>query len=131
MADYKDVIGKLWGQAKDFAESAGVKDVYEKGAQRAKSFSSATKLTLALNQDHRELERVFAEIGRLYYEQGRPEGFFAPLFEQVALLESSIQAKEAEIEAYKASFGQQTATPTDEIADFESIVSQTEHDGKQ
>ena len=131
MAEYKDMIDRILGQAKDLAESAGVREVYEKGAKRAKSFGNATKLTLALNQDHKELERVFAEIGKLYYEQGSPEGFFVPLFEQVSLLQSSIQAKEAEIEAYKASFEQKTETPVEEIRDFESIVNQTEHDGSR
>ncbi len=130
MADYKDMIGRLWGQAKDLAETTGVRDVYEKGAQRAKNFGSAAKLTLDLNQDHKELERVFTEIGKLYYEQGNPEGLFAPLFEQAALLQSAIQAKEAEIEVYRSSFEAKTGSPADEIMDFESIVNQTEDEGR-
>jgi hypothetical protein len=92
-----------------------------------------------LNRDYKELERVFCEIGKLYYEQASssPEGFFAPLFEQVEAIRTSIVAREAEIEAYKASFETQAAagtTPNDadldtRIDDFESIVDQTETDG--
>ena len=156
MADYKDkitgTVGTILHKAKEIAESdavsgavgkvreaaagTGILEVYEKGTQRAKSFGSATKLTMDLNRDHRELNRVFSEIGKLYYEQAQnaPEGFFAPLFEQVGVLKETISAKEAEIAAYKASFespepaGGKSGLDGD-IADFESIVSQTETDG--
>jgi hypothetical protein len=148
-----DAVGTLFSKAKEFAASdaftgavervkdvaanTGVLEVYEKGAQRAKSFGNATKTTIDLNRDHKELERVFAEIGKLYYEQAKdaPEGFFAPLFQQVETLHDAIAAKEAEVEAYKTSFGKagETARTDDgldnNIADFEAIVNQTETDG--
>ena len=155
MSDYKDFVGTILSRAKDLAESeavngmvervkgaaqnTGIADVFEKGSQRARSFGNATKLTVELNRDYKELERVFCEIGKLYYEQASssPEGFFAPLFEQVEAIRTSIAAREAEIEAYKASFETQAAagtTPNDadlntRIDDFESIVDQTETDG--
>ena len=76
---------------------------------------------------------------KLFYEQSSssPEGFFAPLFEQVEAIRTSIAAKEAEIEAYKASFEAPAAGGTasgdadlnTRIDDFESIVDQTETDG--
>ena len=149
MSDYKDFVGTIFSRAKDLAESeavngmvervkeaaqsTGIVDVFEKGSQRARSFGSATRLTVDLNRDYKELERVF-------YEQtsSSPEGFFAPLFEQVEAIRTSIAAKEAEIEAYKSSFETQQAaagTAPDEadlntrIDDFESIVDQTENDG--
>ena len=153
MADYKEIVGGLLSKARDFAASdsvtgavekvkevaagTGIPEVFERGTQRAKSFSNATKLTIDLNRDHKELERVFCEIGKLYYDQARtaPEGFFAPLFEQVAALQDTIASREAEIEAYKASFERaEKAVSSDEdlntrIDDFEAIVSQTENDG--
>ena len=156
MSDYKDFVGTIFSRAKDLAESeavngmvervkeaaqsTGIVDVFEKGSQRARSFGSATRLTVDLNRDYKELERVFSEIGKLYYEQtsSSPEGFFAPLFEQVEAIRTSIAAKEAEIEAYKSSFETQQAaagTAPDEadlntrIDDFESIVDRTENDG--
>ena len=155
MSDYKDFVGNILNRAKDLADSeavsgvvervrgaaqnAGIADVFEKGSQRARSFGNATRLTMDLNRDYKELERVFCEIGKLYYQQASssPEGFFAPLFEQVETIRTSIAAKEAEIEAYKAFF----ETPADgntapgekdldtRIDDFESIVNQTETDG--
>ncbi len=133
-----DTVTDVVGRVKDAAAGTGVLEVYQKGAQRAKSFGSATKTTLDLNRDHKELERIFAEIGKLCYEQNRgaPEGFFAPLFEQVDALRASIAAKEAEVEAYKASF-EGKASPDvkaeeelrDDISDFEAIVDRTETDG--
>ena len=155
MSDYKDFVGTILSRAKDLAESeavngmvarvkdaaqnTGITDVFEKGSRRARSFGNATKLTVELNRDYKELERVFCEIGKLYYEQASssPEGFFAPLFEQVVAIRTSIAAREAEIEAYKTSFETQAAagtTPNDadldtRIDDFESIVDQTETDG--
>ncbi len=147
-----DTVGTLFSKAKEFAASdtvtgavervkdaaanTGILEVYEKGAQRAKSFGSATKTTLDLNRDHKELERVFAEIGKLYYEQAKdaPEGFFAPLFQQVETLHDTIAAKEAEVEAYKTSFEKAGESNRDDaldnnIADFEAIVNRTETDG--
>ena len=82
MYDYKDLVGSILNRAKDLASSeavggavekvkdaavsTGIAGVLEKGTQRAKSFGSATRNTLDLNRDHKELERVFAEIGKLY-----------------------------------------------------------------
>ena len=140
MSDYMDFVGGLLNKAKDMASGTGITEVLEKGTQRAKNFGSATKTTLDLSRDHRELERVFAEIGKLYYEQAAaaPDGFFVPLFEQVAMLRESIAAKQAEIDAYKASFDSSAAQNTESmppqdldgrIGDFESVVAQTENDG--
>ena len=140
MSDYKDFVGGLLNKAKDMASGTGITEVLEKGTMRAKNFGSATKTTLDLSRDHKELERVFAEIGKLYYEQAAaaPDGFFVPLFEQVAMLRESIAAKQAEIDAYKASFESSAEQKPDSlpeqdldgrIGDFESIVAQTENDG--
>lgn len=155
MSDYKDLVGSILSRAKGLtdseavsgmvervkgaAQSTGISEVFEKGSQRARSFGNATKLTMDLNRDYKELERVFCEIGKLFYQRSAssPEGFFAPLFEQVEALRTSIAAKEAEIEAYKASFntpdpGSTAPAEADldtRIDDFESIVDQTETDG--
>ena len=155
MSDYKDFVRNILSRAKDLAESdavtgmvervkgaaqnTGIAEVLEKSSQRARSFGNATRLTVDLNRDYKELERIFCEIGKLYYEQASssPEGFFVPLFEQVEAIRTSIAAREAEIEAYKASFETPSAeskapNETDlntRIDDFESIVNQTETDG--
>ena len=147
MSDYNDFVDSILSKAKDFASaetvtgavdkvkgavsSSGITDVLEKGSQRAKNFGTATKATLDLNREYKELDHVFSEIGKLYYEQSAsaPEGFFAPLFEQVNLLRESIAAKEAEIEAYKASFEAADQGDGGQPDDFESVVNRTENDG--
>ena len=157
MADYKellsDKVGTILNRAKELAgseavsgtvdrvreaaSSSGILSVYEKGAQRAKSFGDATRLSVDLNRDYKELNRVFAEIGKLYYEQAKaaPEGFFVPLFQQADTLFSEIAEKEARVSEYKAAFAssgkvvENTDQMNSDIADFEEIVNRTETDG--
>ena len=159
MADYKeminDTISTLVGKAKEFAasdtvtglvdkvksaaEESGVAKVYEEGASRTKTYARIAKLTLAVNGAHEELNRVYAEIGKLYYEQAKdaPEGYFAPLFAQADTLAQGILEKEEEVKALKeeidsakAARAEQRAAEADaEIADFEQIVDATENDG--
>ena len=144
LAKVKDAGTQGLEKAKEAVQASGIPEVYEKGLSRARSFGSATRQTLELNRDHTELDRVFAEIGKLFYEQNRkaPEGFFAPLFEQVEKLRETIGVKEAELENYRAQFAPGTENTPDgrsegaekldsDIAEFEAIVNRTETDGKQ
>ena len=75
MADYKDIISgtinSIVGKVKEVAESGAVRDIYENGANRAKSYGRIAKLALELNGENEELKRVYTEIGRLYYEQAK------------------------------------------------------------
>lgn len=138
MADYKELISgtlgtltKLGGKVRDVAVNTGVTDVYTKGADRAKAFAQITKLTLALNSEHEELKRVYAEIGRLYFEQAKdaPEGFFVPLFEQAGRITDSIRAKQTEIDALKADYLEPDEKDVEvEIGDFDDIVSAAERE---
>ena len=141
MADYKDIISgtinSIVGKVKEVAESGSVRDIYESGASRAKSYGRIAKLALELNGENEELKRVYTEIGRLYYEQAKdaPEGFFASLFAQAEEICERIEAKEDEINALKADI---TASAKDadidveigEFDDFDSVVDATEDDGK-
>ncbi|MBO6040191.1 MAG: hypothetical protein J6P58_03195 [Oscillospiraceae bacterium] len=158
MADYKDringTISTLVGKAREFAasdtvtgivdkvksaaEESGVARVYEDGASRTKAYARIAKLTLAVNTAHEELNRVYAEIGKLYYEQAKdaPEGYFAPLFAQAGELTQGILEKENEvqslkdaIEAAKAEKKAAGAEIDTDIADFEKIVDATESNG--
>ena len=158
MADYKDMISDtistLVGKAKEFAasdtvtglvdkvknaaEESGVARVYEDGASRTKAYARIAKLTMAVNGAHEELNRVYAEIGKLYYEQAKdaPEGYFAPLFAQTEELLQGIREKENEvqslkdaIEAAKAEKKAAGAEIDTDIADFEKIVDATESNG--
>ena len=136
MADYKDILsgtfGKLADKVKETANSTGVLDVYAQGSNRAKAFGQLTKLTLELNGEHEELQRIYTEIGRLYFEQAKdaPEGFFVPLFEQANRVSDSIRAKRAKIDELKEHYGVSEQNDIDvEIGDFDDVVSATEADG--
>ena len=143
MADYKDIIAgtinSIVGKVKEVAESGAVRDIYENGASRAKSYGRIAKLALELNGENEELKRVYTEIGRLYYEQAKdaPEGFFAPLFAQAEEICGRIAAKEDEINSLKADIAAATGcdeadidVEIGEFDDFDNIVDATEDDGK-
>ena len=148
MADYKELFGNLVGKAKELAESdtvtglvnkareavdsTGVRSVYEQGASRARSYGQIAKLTVAMNSDSNELNKVFTEIGKLYFEQAKdaPDGYFAPLFQQAQALLDGMEAKREEIRAMKADWEAGQADDIEvEIADFDQIVNATESDG--
>lgn len=136
MADYKDIItgtlNNIVGKVKEAANTGAVRDIYEQGASRAKSYGRIAKLTLEVNGESEELKRIYTEIGKLYFEQAKdaPEGFFAPLFAQAEEISQRIQLKEAEIEAMKAEFGSEDDADIDvEIGEFEDVVDATETDG--
>lgn len=143
MADYKDIISgtinSIVDKVKEVAESGAVRDIYENGASRAKSYGRIAKLALELNGENEELKRVYTEIGRLYYEQAKdaPEGFFAPLFAQAEEICGRISAKEDEINSLKADVAAATGcdeadidVEIGEFDDFDNIVDATEDDGK-
>ena len=142
MADYKDIISgtlnSIIGKVKEVAESGTVRDIYETGASRAKSYGRIAKLSLELNGENEELKRVFTEIGRMYYEQAKdaPEGFFAPLFAQAEEICGRIAEKEDEVNALKADAAAAGGDDADidieigEFDDFDSVVDATEDDGK-
>lgn len=154
MADYKDIItgtlSSLVGKAKEFAQSdtvsqfvGKVKDtaenntvrgIYDQGTSRAKIYGKIAKLTLEVNGEHQELNRVYTEIGKLYYEQAKdaPVGFFTSLFSQARDLTDHILSKEDEIQSLKDALGASAESDPDidvEIGEFEDIVNATAEDG--
>ena len=66
MADYKDIItgtlNNIVGKVKEVADSGAIKDIYEHGANRAKSYGQMAKLSLKINGDSEELKRVDADF---------------------------------------------------------------------
>ena len=139
MANYKDRLSgtfrSISDKVKEVSEAGGVKEIYARGAERAKSYARAAKLSLAINGETEELRKVYTEIGKLYFEQNRdkPEGYFAPLFSQADLITEAIHAKQDEIDTLKAAVEAARNEPDIdvEIADFEQIVNATEADGTQ
>ena len=141
MADYKDIItgtlNNLVGKVKDVASNGTVRNIYEQGASRAKSYSSIAKLTLEMNGESEELRRVYTEIGKLYFEQAKdaPEGFFISLFSQAEEISRRIAEKEAKIEEMKEELEAQNGKSDIEVDididfdGFEDVVDATENDG--
>ena len=151
MADYKDMLGRVADKAKELAGSesvgrvvdrlretaanGGVREIYSQGANRAKMYGRIARLTLERNGDNTELGRVYAEIGRQYFEEnrGRGQGIFVPLFSQAERITEEIHARQEEIDALKSAVEAARTEPdiSVEIDDFEQIVNATEADGTQ
>lgn len=129
MSDYKSIIKgtitTITEKAKDLAESGTVREVYDKGASRAKTLSRIARLTLDYNGAGEDLKKAYMEIGRLYYEENcnAPQGFFAPLFEKVKEISSRMEVTEKELDALKAEL---SASGETSDADFDTVVSKDE-----
>ena len=125
MANFKDIfagtIGKAVNKVKEVADSGAVRDLYEQGSDKVKSYGRIAKLNLEISGHNEELKRLYTEIGKQYYEQakGCPEGFFASLFAQVDDLVEEVTEKEAEIAALKEGFAK--ADPDIDV-EFEEVV---------
>ena len=138
MADYKEMLGALVNKARNAMDGSGVAGVYQKGAERAKTYGRIAKLTMENKSQAEELRKVFTEIGKLYYEQARekPEGFFAPLFAQAAQLQEGLRARDAELAALKEGLSAAAEEKdieveiTEEVPDFEAVVDATATEGK-
>lgn len=145
MADYKDIIAgtlsKVISKTREVADSVAdtvsknvdVKDVYEQGASRAKAYGRIARLSLEISGDQEELKRIYAEIGRLCYEQhkGDAPDLYAPLFSQADVVTGRISAAEEEIKTLKeavASSAEERGIEV-EIGQFEDVVGSTESDG--
>jgi hypothetical protein len=142
----KDAVGKVKtvaddaaGKVKGAVEGSTVKEVYDQGASRVKSYGHIAKLSLEINGDYEELKRVYTEIGKLCYEQQKdaPQEFFAPLFAQVQEITARIQKNEDTIAEMKAEQDITVEVVEEDAAeeftaaadDFESVVTATESEG--
>jgi len=139
MANYKDILNgtlrSLSDKAKELGEEGFVKEIYSRSAERAKSYARAAKLSLEINGDAEELRKVYAEIGKLFFEQNEaaPGPLYAGLFAQAQEIRGRLRGKEDEIRSMRESFEAAQAEKNGdievEIGDFEDIVNATESDG--
>ncbi len=140
MADYKDIIhgtiSNIVGKVKDVAESGTVRNIYDKGVDKAKSCGRIAKLTLEMNGEAEELKRVYTEIGRLYYEDHKddaPEPYYASLFAQADEIKEKLRDMDDEIKSMKSEF--QAEYDDDdievEICNFEDIVEESENNPEE
>ena len=143
MSDYIDTIAgtikslarkakAVGAQAVETVDKNGtVRGVYAKGTERARAYSRIAKLTVEASRESGELERVYSEIGKLYFEQqrGKAEGFFAPLFAQAESCISRMAELRAESDALRAEYMPSPEDERDievEIEQFDSVVSADE-----
>jgi len=132
MSNYLDTINKLVGRARELAGSGAVRDVYEKGVSRTKSYARMAKLALSIKEDSDALQKLYAEIGRLFVEQNpiAPDAAYTDLFARAQGLRGLIEQKRREMDDLKADVGTDGGDIEVEIGSFEDIVNATEDEGK-
>lgn len=141
MANYKDILNgtlrSLSDKVKEVGETGGVKGIYSRGAERAKSYARAAKLSLEINGESEELRKVYAEVGKLFLEQNEtaPGPLYEGLFAQAAELRARLAEKNEELKNLPyIDFEEKASEKADdigaEIGDFEDIVNATESDGR-
>lgn len=108
MADYKSILkgtlNSVTKKAKDYVESGSLKEAYDKGSTTARCYANIAKLSLQINGELEEENKVFIEIGRLCYDENRdnPDGRYAPLFDDLKAMDERIEKMREELEAAKA-----------------------------
>ena len=108
MADYKSILkgtlNSVTKKAKDYVESGSLKEAYDKSSTTARCYANIAKLSLQINGELEEENKVFIEIGRLCYDENRdnPDGRYAPLFDELKAMDERIEKMREELEAAKA-----------------------------
>lgn len=97
MADFKSFKDSLMGTLGTVAEKT--KDLADKAVDKAKDVSRIAKLNIELNSEKTNMEKTYAEIGKLYYEtrKDNPDGFFVQLCDDIALAKENIEKIQDEI----------------------------------
>ncbi len=112
---FQSTVTGVAGIARDIAASAG---------DRAKTLGRLAKVTVQINTERTNLDKVYTEIGRLCYEnnKGDPGELYSMLFSQVELAETTLTELEDEAATIKAGLGEEDACD----CDLESVVSADE-----
>lgn len=138
MSDYNDLLNSLKAAAgsaaniaRDIAGSAGEKarDFAGSAGEKAKATARIAKLKLEIAGKREELNKVYAEIGRVYFESAdkrSPEELYVRLFDQVMLANAVIERMETEERELKSIF----ESEADE-ADFTMVVSAAEDEAAE
>ena len=127
-----DAVRSLGSKVREVTESERVRGLYEQGAERVKNVAKAARLTLDSSRDSAELKKVYAEIGKLFFEENRsaPGLLYAGLFSQAEELLAALRSRGDELGAMKAEYEAARGDIDVEIGDFEDIVNATENEGK-
>lgn len=108
MANYtsmiKGTIKAIGNKAKSIAETDAVRDAYDRSTTTARCYANIAKLNVLINGELEDQQKVFNEIGRLYYElnRGNAPEHFEELFASVGEMDEKIEAMREELAAAKA-----------------------------
>lgn len=123
MSEYDNFKESLKATFSGVADMA--KNLVSNAGDKAKALARIAKLTLDINTEKENTKKVFAEIGKLYYEtnSGNPGDFFVQLFDEVNLANENIASMEAELADLKDSLGDDADEPiVDPSVGFEEAV---------
>ena len=135
MTDYNELLnslkaaaGSAASMARDFAGTAGDKarDLAGAAGEKARVVGRMAKLRLELNSQRTELDEVYAEIGRVYFESAdkkNPGELYVRLFDKVMLANAAIERIETELRELRAELGEQA-----DEADFSAVVDSAEQE---
>lgn len=100
----KGTLKAIGKKAKEIADSNAVKDAYDRGTTTAKCYANIAKLSVRINGELEDQQKVFNEIGRLFYELNRdnPPEHFEELFTAVSEMDEKIEAMRQELSDAKA-----------------------------
>lgn len=139
MANYKDILSgtirSIGDRVKEIGDNGGVQGLYERSAERAKAYARVAKLSLEINGQGEELRKVYAEIGKLFFEQNAaaPGPLYQGLFAQAEELRAKLLELETELKSmkdiYRPAPGEENADLAAQVDDFESVVNATESQG--
>lgn len=108
MANYasmiKGTIKAIGNKAKSIAETDAVRDAYDRSTTTARCYANIAKLNVLINGELEDQQKVFNEIGRLYYElnRGNAPEHFEELFASVGEMDEKIETMREELAAAKA-----------------------------
>lgn len=100
----KGTLKAIGNKAKSIAETDAVRDAYDRGTTTARCYANIAKLNVLINGELEDQQKVFNEIGRLFYElnRGEPPEHFEELFGAVSEMDEKIEAMREELASAKA-----------------------------
>lgn len=107
-----------------FTEKSGLKDIYDKCTNKVKSLGNYAKLSMKYNNLYEQLQKVYTEIGKIYYREhyNLPESIYEVLFQKVAELNEEISAVKNQFDNLQGF----SNSASDNNANFEDTVSTSE-----
>lgn len=102
MADINEIKDAVLSTLGTVADKT--RNIADKAVDKAKDVARMAKLNMELNAEKANIEKAYAEIGKLYYETRKeePDGFFVQLCDEITLAKANIEKLLCELEELKA-----------------------------